>query len=304
MNDQQSLVDPTDRLWVSMQETIDRWDFHQPNGFIGGKYNPRNMVEQRLDDILDTVYHGDVMDLLRRLPPNSIDMVYADPDYNVGIKYNDNSYTKKHEEYIDWCISWANESMRVLKPTGNMFIINYPKNNAYLRVRFLDGACYDVQEYVWTYNTNVGQSTRRLTTAHRSILHCTKSKKNQFYKDAIAVPYQNPTDKRIKRLIENGSKGRMPYSWFYFDLVKNVSREKTYHSCQIPQKLSEMLIRSCTKPGDNMLILFGGSGSEILVARRIGRHFISAEIDENYHRMILDLIDSNGEIDEKYRLPM
>jgi len=304
MNDQQSLVDTGDRWWISMQETIERWEFNQPNGFIGERYNPENMAEQSVDDLLDSVYHGDVLDLLRRLPSNSVDMVYADPDYNVGIKYNKKSYSKKHDEYIEWCISWARESIRVLKPTGNMFVINYPKNNAYLRVRFLDDACHDVQDYVWAYNTNVGQSTKRLTTAHRSILHCTKSKRNHFYKDAVAEPYKNPTDKRIKLLMENGSKGRMPYSWFYFDLVKNVSKEKTFHSCQIPQKLSEMLMRSCTKPGDNVLILFGGSGSEILVAKRLERRFMAAEIDDNYHRMILDLIESNGEIDEKYRLQM
>ena len=65
-------------------------------------------------------------------------------------------------------------------------MMNYPKQNAYLRVKCLDSISYDVQEYVWVYNTNVGHSKRRLTTAHRSILHATKSKDNHFYKDNIA----------------------------------------------------------------------------------------------------------------------
>ena len=60
-----------------------------------------------------------------------------------------------------------------------------------------------------------------------------------------------------------GHLGRMPYSWFYFDLVKNVSKDKTFHACQIPLDLVEMLIKSCTKPGDDVFILFGGSGSEL-----------------------------------------
>ncbi len=101
-------------------------------------------------------------------------------------------------------------------------MINYPKQNAYLRVKYLDEHAYDVQDYVWIYNTNVGHSKRRFTTAHRSILHATKSKDNKFYKENVAVPYQNPNDKRIKARIAAGHKGRMPYSWFYFDLVKNV----------------------------------------------------------------------------------
>jgi len=93
----------------------------------------------------------------------------------------------------------------------------------------------------------------------------------------------------------------MPYDWFYFDLVKNVSREKTFHACQIPQKLSEMLINSCTLPNDNVLVLFGGSGSEVEICKILKRQYISAEIDEKYHKLILDRI-STGRIEEKYRL--
>jgi len=250
---------------------------------------------------LNQVFLMDIMELLKNLPDKSIDMVYGDPDYNVGIKYGDKSYTKTFNEYIDWYVNLARESLRVLKDDGNMFLINYPKQNAYLRVKYLDRACYEVSDYVWVYNTNVGHTPKRFTTAHRSILHCRKVKYNKFYKDNVSVPYKNPTDKRILRNLANGSKGRMPYDWFYFDLVKNVSREKTFHACQIPQKLSEMLIQSCTMPNDNVLILFGGSGSEVEICKILKRQYISAEIDKKYHKLILDRV-STGRIEEKYRL--
>jgi len=242
------------------------------------------------------------MELMGQLPDKSVDMIYSDPDYNVGIKYNDHSYTRSFEEYIEWYIELSRESLRVLKDEGNMFLINYPKQNAYLRVKFLDNACYDVQDYVWIYNTNVGHSPKRFTTAHRSVLHCRKSKDSKFYKDQVSQPYQNPTDRRIKQNIANGRRGRMPYSWFYFDLVKNVSREKTFHACQIPQKLSEMLILSSTAPGDNVLVHFGGSGSELEVCQGLGRDFLSAELDPKYHEMILQRLKV-GRIQEEYRLP-
>lgn len=128
-------------------------------------------------------------------------MVPGVPDYNVGIKYGDKSYTKNFDEYVEWYIKLAKESLRVLKDARNIFLINYPKNypkqNAYLRVKYLDNACYEVSDYVWVYNTNIGQSPKRFTTAHRNILHCRKTKDNNFYKDNVAVPYQNPSDKRI-----------------------------------------------------------------------------------------------------------
>ncbi len=259
------------------------------------------MAKKNIESYLNQVYMEDIIELLKKLPDNSVDLVYGDPDYNVGIKYGDKTYTKNFNEYIEWYIKLAAESLRVLKDTGNMFLINYPKQNAYVRVKFLDNACYEVYDYIWVYNTNVGHTPKRFTTAHRSILHCKKTKNNKFYKENVAVPYKNPTDKRIMQNIANGSKGRMPYDWFYYDLVKNVSKEKTFHACQIPQKLSEMLIKSCTMPEDIVLILFGGSGSEIEICKTLKRQFISSEIDEKYYNMILDRLN-NGKIDEKYRL--
>jgi DNA modification methylase len=256
-----------------------------------------------INKYLNKVFLRDIMQVLKELPDKSVDVVYGDPDYNVGVKYGDRSYTKAFDEYIQWYIELSRESLRVLKDTGNMFLINYPKQNAYLRARYLDDVCYEVLDYVWVYNTNVGHSPSRFTTAHRSILHCRKTHYSKFYKDHVAVPYKNPTDKRIRQNLTNGSKGRMPYDWLYFDLVKNVSKEKTFHACQIPQGLSQVLIESCTMPKDIVLILFGGSGSEIEVCKSLDRQYISAEIDEKYYEVILDRL-KNGRIDQKHRLKL
>jgi site-specific DNA-methyltransferase (adenine-specific) len=255
-----------------------------------------------LSNFRNQVFNEDVMNILKQLPDNCLDMIYGDPDYNVGINYAGKNYTQKWNDYIEWYIELTNECMRVLKPTGNLFMMNYPKQNAYLRVKYLDENAYDVQDYVWTYNTNVGHSPRHLTTAHRSILHATKSKENHFYKEQVALPYLNPTDKRIKERIENGHTGRMPYSWFYFDLVKNVSKDKTFHSCQIPIGLVEMLIKSCTKENDDVFILFGGSGSELVLCKNLKRNYISCELHKEYYEMIIDRLNNSGKIDIKYKL--
>lgn len=255
-----------------------------------------------MEQFRNKIFNQDVIEILKKIPDNSLDMVYGDPDYNVGINYAGKNYTTKWDEYIDWYIQLTKEAMRVLKPKGSLFMMNYPKQNAYLRVKFLDDNAYDVQDYVWTYNTNVGHSKRRFTTAHRSILHATKSKNNHFYKDQVAVPYQNPTDKRIKQRIADGHLGRMPYSWFYFDLVKNVSKDKTFHACQIPLKLVEMLIKSCTQENDDIFVLFGGSGSELDLCKKLQRNFISCELHQDYYQMILERLNNNGKIKNGHRL--
>jgi DNA modification methylase len=243
---------------------------------------------------LNKIHNIDIHDLLRQLPDESIDMVYSDIDYNKGIRYHGKTYSKNFNEYITDYISLAAESTRVLKKTGSAFFINYPKNNAHLWVQYLDKAYYDTQEYVWVYNSNIGHSPRRFTTAHRSILHCMKSKNNKFFKDQVAEPYINETDKRIRRLIKEGSKGRSPYSWQYADMVKNVTKgsKKIDHPCVIPDRISSMLIQSVTEPGDVVLILFAGSGSEIDVCRKLGRNWISADLSEDYCEFIEKRLDN------------
>lgn len=263
----------------------------------------KNRNRINLKRCINKVFNKDIMELFKKLPDKSVDMIFGDPDYNVGIKYGDKSYTKNFEEYIDWYIKLTKESLRVLKDDGNLFMINYPKQNAHLRARYLDNLYPFINEYVWVYNTNVGHVPNRFTTAHRTILHVRKMKNNKFYKDNVAIPYQNPTDKRILENLKNGSKGRMPYSWFYFNLVKNVSKEKTYHACQIPQKLTEMLIRACTMPKDIVLILFGGSGSELEICKNLKRKYISTEIDKKYYELILDRL-KNGYIKKEYKLKL
>jgi site-specific DNA-methyltransferase (adenine-specific) len=255
------------------------------------------------DRYLNQVINDDVMNVLRDLPDNCVDMIYGDPDYNVGINYSGRTYSQSWEAYVNWYIELARESLRVLRDDGNMYLINYPKQNAHLRVRFLDDNATTVNDYVWVYNTNVGHSRRKFTTAHRSILHATKSKKNRFYKEQVAQPYKNPTDARIKKLIAKGKKGRMPYSWLNYNLVKNVSRQKTSHPCQIPEKLSELLIKSCTQPGDTAFILFGGSGSEVVQAQNLGLNFLTCEIQLDYCDIIESRLKQGGAIDLHYRSP-
>src|SRR3989344_4986459 len=268
--------------------------------------SPHKKYIQRKGEIsnyLNKVYNGDIMHVLKDLPDNSIDMVFGDPDYNVGRKYGENNYTTNFEDYINWYIELTKESMRVLKNEGNLFMLNYPQQNAHLRVKYLDLHFPNIHEYVWVYNTNVGHTPKRFTTAHRSILHVRKETNNKFFKNDVALPYKNPNDRRIQQNLANGSKGRMPYSWFEFNLVKNVSKEKTYHACQIPQKLTEMLIKASTKEGNIVLVLFGGSGAEIEVCKKTGRNFISAEIDRKYCDLIQDRI-KNGYIRDDYKLKL
>jgi site-specific DNA-methyltransferase (adenine-specific) len=248
----------------------------------------------------NTLYEGDIFDLMRQLPDESVDMVFSDPDYNVGVRYNGKHYTRSFDEYIEWYIALARESMRVLKPDGNAFFLNMPKPNAHLRARYLDDACYEVHEIAWLYHPNVGFSMRRFTTAHRTILHARKTRYNRWYKNQVAQPYRNPTDKRVKRTIQRGGIGRMPYDWLIFHLVRYPNREKSIHPCQIPSALFRMLMFASTREGDLVLVHFGGSGTEVTECQKHGRLWMTAEIDPVYCDLIRKRV-ALGRVPDEYR---
>lgn len=234
------------------------------------------------------IFQGDAVEGMKDLlsQKRQFHCIYADPDYNVGVRYNGHGARLADKKYREWAEEWARLAHDLLRDDGNFFIMNYPRNNAYLWVNYLDEAFYQVHEYVWCYNTNIGHSPKRFTTAHRSILHCRKSKDSRWFKDHVAEEYKNPDDKRIRHLKANGAKGRMPYSWFYANLVKNVSREKTDHACQIPEQLSGKFFTACTEPGDEVLILFGGSGSEVISAIKLGLRYTVFEKEPKYCEII------------------
>jgi DNA modification methylase len=81
------------------------------------------------ENLLNQIVNLDVLEFLKLLPDESVDFVYGDPDYNVGINYAGKNYSKKWQDYLNWYQQLAKESLRVLKKSGNLFFLNYPKWN-------------------------------------------------------------------------------------------------------------------------------------------------------------------------------
>jgi site-specific DNA-methyltransferase (adenine-specific) len=225
---------------------------------------------------------GDCLKLMEDMPSESVDLVVTDPPFNIGKKYGGVYNDRRNaSEYLEWCKKWLTECIRVLKPTGSLYLFNYPENNAYL-LPFLQEKMIFKRWMTWHYPTNTGHSKTNFTRTQHSILFCTKTNKAVFNRDAIAEPYKNPTDKRIIERLENGSKGRAPYDVFHFNLVKNVSKDKTEHPCQIPVGLIRIFIKASSNEGDLVLDPFGGSFSTSVAAKELNRNSISIDINPRY----------------------
>ncbi|MFA7708259.1 MAG: DNA methyltransferase [Candidatus Pacearchaeota archaeon] len=234
---------------------------------------------------------GDCVNELRKLEPESIDLIITDPPFNIGKKYNSYADNKSKEEYLSWCESWLIECVRVLKTGGALYLFNYPENNAYL-MQFLDRHLTFKRWMTWHYPVNTGMSPTNFTRSQHSILFYIKGEKpNLFNKNDIAEPYRNPTDRRIKERIKNGSKGKTPYDVFQFNLVKNVSKDKTAHPCQIPVQLLEIFVKASSNKGDKILDPFGGSFSTAVACKNLDRNSISIEMDKEYCKIGRDRLN-------------
>lgn len=225
---------------------------------------------------------GDCVEELRSMSSQSVDLIVTDPPFNIGKKYNSYVDKRSKEEYLCWCEGWLLECIRVLKDGGALYLFNYPENNALL-LPFLNRHLNFKRWMTWHYPTNTGMSPTNYTRSQHSILFYIKGKKPKvFNKNDIAEPYRNPTDKRIKERIKNGSRGKTPYDVFQFNLVKNVSKDKTDHPCQIPVPLIEIFVKASSIKGDVVLDPFGGSFSTAHACKKLDRNSISIEIDPDY----------------------
>jgi len=228
------------------------------------------------------IIQGNCIEKLKEIEDASVDLIITDPPFNIGKKYNSYIDRKSKEEYLAWCESWLKECIRVLKEGGAFYLFNYPENNAYL-MPFLDKNLTFKRWMTWHYPCNTGMSPTNFTRSQHSILFYVKGKKpTSFNKKDIAVPYKNPEDKRIKKLLANGSPGRTPYDVFHFNIVKNVSKDKTAHPCQIPTALLEIFVKASSNPEDVVLDPFSGSFSTSAVAKKLGRKSIGIELDKEY----------------------
>jgi site-specific DNA-methyltransferase (adenine-specific) len=230
-----------------------------------------------------TLYCGDCIGVLNSLEDNSIDSVITDPPYNIGFSYNHYKDRLTDDKYLQWQIEIAKIAGMKLKDSGNFLYLNYPEFMAkYFYLVGQETFETHLESYrliAWCYHTHTGG--KPLRRSYRQWGWFRKGKENYINEDAIYGEYRNPNDKRIK--IEM-SKGRRPVDkdWWEYEQVKNVSREKTKHPCQLPLVMVSRLVQLSSPDGGLVVDPFMGSGTTGEAALSLGRKFIGIELDEIY----------------------
>lgn len=193
------------------------------------------------------------------LQKNSNVIVVSDPPFNVGYHYNKYSDKMKDAEYY--------EMLALLFGQTPSVVIHYPE--ALHRLSCEMGKCPE-RIVSWVYNSNTLRQ-------HRDIAFY--DVKPDF--NAVRQPYKNPKDKRIQKRIAEGKTGAKLYDWWNINQVKNISKEKTIHPCQMPLEVMKNIIGIL--PPDTIIVdPFMGSGTTGVACAELGRKFIGIEMDADY----------------------
>jgi len=247
-------------------------------------------------NIINKVILGDAIEVMKKMPNNSIDLVFADPPYNIGIKYDNYKDNLSQKDYLDWTDKWLTEAIRILKPTGSLYVAINDENVAEITMMLKNKGLFMRNWIIWYYTFGEHQKNK-FSRSHTHILYFAKDKNNfTFNSDAIRIisVRQKIGDKRAN------PKGRIPDDVWYDDLadVWKISRVAgTFKErvkgfpCQMPVKVLERIILASSNEGDIVLDPFAGSGTTLVVAKKYKRRYIGIEFSKKYVEMIKKRLD-------------
>ena len=234
------------------------------------------------------LHNQDCIDYLKTLASGSVDMVLTDPPYFKIVKNSWDNQWQTEQDYLDWCMQWTRECIRVLKPNGSMIVWGTDKTDTYLKYRILvndmKNGLYHRYQGVWSYEWGA-KSRKNITTKHELWNHWTKGTKNTpftFNADDIRIPYKMKNNTyRAKNT--NHPLGKIPTSvWHKNNLT--VSKEHCgWHPTTKNLYLLERMVKAYTNPDDVVLDIFSGSGSTAIACARQGRRFWGCEKDRDYY---------------------
>ena len=267
-------------------------------------------TEHVVNCLLSDIIHGDSIEILPTLETESAQIIIADPPYNIGKDFGNDSDKQPIEEYLLWCEKWIKECLRILRSNGTMFIYGFSETLALI----LSKIPYNINRrwIIWHYTNKNVPSLNFWQRSHESIIVLWKNDK-VFHRDEIREAYtegflngsvgkeRNATKGRFS----NGDKkttyiahanGALPRDVIKIPALAGGAgmNERVNHPTQKPLALCEKLIKSCKQSATDgyVLVPFAGSGSECVAAKKIGLPFIGIELNDEYIKIINERLNN------------
>ena len=246
---------------------------------------------------LDTVVNADCIAWMNSQPEPFVDLVFADPPFNIGYQYDVYEDRKAYDEYHQWTEDWMAGCCHILKPTGSFWVAIGAEYAAEVRLIGRKLGLTLRNWVIWHYT--FGQSTKaKFARAHAHLFYFVKDPKAFTFNDMVVRTFSDRQmiyhDKRAN------PDGKMPDDvWSEFPRVCGTFGEREgWHPCQMPVSILSRIIRSCSNVGDVVFDPFSGSGTTLAAAKRLDRHYMGTEMSANYVENIHKRLDNTPRIRE------
>jgi site-specific DNA-methyltransferase (adenine-specific)/modification methylase len=258
-----------------------------------------------MSELLNKIVNGNSLEILKKIPNKSFDLVFADPPYNMQIgevlKRPDDSKVKgvddkwdqfnSFQHYDNFCKAWLTECKRILKDNGSIWVIGTYHNIFRLGFHLQNLNYWLLNDVIWKKNNPMPNfKGTRFTNAHETLIWASKNKKSKY-----TFNYQS-----LKCLNDDL---QMRSDWM-FPICSGKERlkenGKKVHSTQKPEALLHRIILATTNKGDSIFDPFLGTGTTAVVAKKLGRKYFGIEKDKKYFKAANERIDEAKVIEESY----
>lgn len=238
------------------------------------------------DGWIDKIICGDCLKLMPQLPDGCVDLVFADPPFNVGKDYGSGPEGDQRKDYFGWCKSWIREGFRILKPSGSFYLMNITRNIGELQCIMNKRGVF-VNLIIWK-NVCSWAGKRAYYPKYQPILFYGKTE--DYYFDTYAQR-EKPFARWGK--MTGKMQGQMgdiwldiPFVWAgstaHPEAILSPGSRAKLHPTQMPTDLAKRILGFSTKENDIAVDLFSGSGSFTEACKDLRRNFLAFEINPKY----------------------
>ena len=252
---------------------------------------------------LDSILQGDCVEMMRSLPAASVDMIFADPPYNLQLggdllRPDGSQVDAVNDEwdkfdslatYDRFTHGWLKEAKRILKPGGSIWVIGSYHNIFRVGTALQDQGYWILNDVVWRKaNPMPNFKGTRFTNAHETLIWASMGEKARYTFNYRAM-------KTLNDELQMRSDWLIPICGGQERLKKGGTK---VHPTQKPEALLYRILLACSNPGDVILDPFFGTGTTGAVAKRLGRHYIGIEREDDYIAAAKERIEMALPLDE------
>ncbi len=239
------------------------------------------------DRFLDSIVEGDCVSGMKMIPDNCVDLIIADPPYNLNKDFGKWKESEKKHIWLSWSKEWIDQCNRILRPGGSIFIYGIHHHLCWLQCYLYEIGMDYRRQIIWHYENGFAGYTKSLAAHYEPLLWFSKGKDYTYH--PIREPYKS-TERLKHKITKNGKtwepnpEGRLAGDVWDFPVLagRRFQEEKVDHPTQKPLSISTRIVRHFSNPGEIVLVPFVGSGSECVAAKSLSRHYSGFELNAEY----------------------